>query len=108
MVALRQGDTAAAEAFLLSALERDKYYPPSLYQLALVRLQQQNRQAARNLLGRYLTQVESDRSAWIKLGEINQSEGRLADARACYQRAIDLGHDQVTAARIEEINRSLP
>jgi Tfp pilus assembly protein PilF len=108
MVALQQGDTAAAEAFLAAALKRDSDYPPSLYQMALLRLQQQNRVAARNLLGRYLTYVEGNPSAWITLGEINQTEGRLADARAYYQRALDLRHDQVIAARIDEINRMLP
>ena len=107
MVAVNYGKTQAAQEHLLAALKKDSDYPPAILQLALLRHQEKDMVAARQLLGRYLTYVPHNSQAWIKLGEINQSAGRLADARACYQRALDIRHSQLIAARVVELDRKL-
>jgi capsular polysaccharide biosynthesis protein/thioredoxin-like negative regulator of GroEL len=102
----RAGRPEMAEAMYRMVLQHDPGNDTVGEALALARLQQSDRDGARDYLARLLATRRADPQPWLILGAFEQSQGQTGLARTCFRRAATLAPDLAEAWRREGIAAS--
>jgi len=105
VIALQQGRNDDARAQISRALERDPDFAPAMRVRAHFADLDGDDQLRRELLFAYLAEQPSDAAALFDLGALDESLGRLDDARRSFRRSWELTRDADTAARLAELAR---
>ena len=92
-------DYARAEAFFRQAMKIDEEEPQAYFNLALLRLQQEQMEQAEEMLLKLLTIADWYPEANYHLGYICQKTGRLGEAQEYYVREINVNGSSAKAWR---------